>query len=157
LASDTESAHPVLHAGGVDLLITDIRLGDGASGVALAESASALTPAPPVVAMTGQADATEGLALGRAGVGVLLLKPFGREQLMSAIEEVQRSPPTFASVVQRAVGRIPMPEMLHSVRRTMVLEALARTGGNRARAATLLGISRQNLQKILSRGQLDKT
>lgn len=34
------------------------------------------------------------------------------------------------------------------------MEALARTLGNKAQAAQLLGISRQHLQKILSRGQV---
>jgi DNA-binding NtrC family response regulator len=155
LARDAESAHPVLEQG-VDLLITDIRLGAGASGVVLAESASALTAPPPVVAMTGQADASEGLALGRVGVGVLLLKPFGRDELFGAIAQVQRAPSTFVSVVQRTVGKRPMPDVLHSVRRTMVLEALTRTGGNRSLAAKMLGISRQNLQKILSRGQVEE-
>jgi transcriptional regulator with PAS, ATPase and Fis domain len=40
------------------------------------------------------------------------------------------------------------------VRRSMVFEALARSHGNKSQAAGLLGVSRQNLQKILSRGKV---
>ena len=47
-----------------------------------------------------------------------------------------------------------MREVLDAVRRSMVLEALARTNNNKAQAAALLGISRQHLQMILSRGQV---
>jgi transcriptional regulator with PAS, ATPase and Fis domain len=46
-----------------------------------------------------------------------------------------------------------MPDVLDAVRKSMVLEALARSGGNKAQAAQILGISRQHLQKILARGR----
>lgn len=153
LASDGATAEAVLEAG-VDLLITDIRLGPGPSGVELAEFANTQTPRPLILAMTGIGDVHDGLALGRAGVAALLHKPFGREELLRAIDGLVRTASPFEDVLTRAVGRRPMPDMVDIARRTMVLEALRRTGGNRARAATLLGISRQNLQKILARGRV---
>jgi DNA-binding NtrC family response regulator len=57
-------------------------------------------------------------------------------------------------VVRRVVGDWAMPGVLDAVRRAMVFEALARAHGNEAQAAQMLGISRQNLQNILSRGKV---
>lgn len=154
LASDGKTAESILEAG-VDLLITDIRLGPGPSGVELAEFANMQTPRPLILAMTGVGDVHDGLALGRAGVGALVHKPFGRDALLAAIDGLVRTASPFEAVLTRSVGRRPMPEMVDIARRTMVVEALKRTGGNRARAASLLGISRQNLQKIIGRGDFE--
>lgn len=57
-----------------------------------------------------------------------------------------------ASVLRAAVGERPLGEIEQAARHIMVMEALARAGGSKTRAARLLGISRQLLQHIL-RGQ----
>ncbi len=138
----------------VDLVITDVHLGGG-SGVEIARAAARMLPAPPVIAITGLASAAEGLQLGKAGVSVLMAKPFTGAQLIDAIEGISAPKELeLDAVIRRSVGARPMREVLDAVRRSMVLEALARTNNNKAQAAALLGISRQHLQMILSRGQV---
>jgi len=139
----------------IDLVITDVHLSaDGGSGVQIARAAAARFPAPPVIAITGGASTEEGIELGRAGISKLLAKPFLPHALIDAIESL--APPQMSeldAVVRRSVGARPMRELLDEIRRSMVLEALARTGNNKAQAAVLLGISRQHLQQLLARGQ----
>ncbi len=139
---------------GVDLVITDVKLGRE-SGVDVARAAASQHPAPPVIAVSGFAEASDGLALGKAGVAAFVAKPFTPEDLLDVVEGMQ-APRHFEldAVVRRVVGDWAMPDVLDAVRRSMVFEALARTHGNKAQAAQLLGISRQNLQNILSRGQV---
>jgi DNA-binding NtrC family response regulator len=139
---------------GFDLVITDVRLGDE-SGVDLARAAASQHPAPPVIAISGDAEAAERLELGKAGVAAFVEKPFTADDLLEVVEGLQ-APRHFEldAVVRRVVGDWPMPEVLDAVRRSMVFEALARSRGNKARAAQLLGISRQNLQNILARGKV---
>ncbi len=153
-AATVEEALQALDGGGVDLVITDIRLGNG-SGVDVARAAAKLHPAPHVIAMSGACDPNDGLELGKAGVTAFVPKPFTPAEILAAIETVG-APRSFEldAVVHRAVGTWPMPDVLDAVRRAMVFEALARSGGNKAQAAQLLGISRQHLQKILSRGKV---
>lgn len=139
----------------VDLVITDVMLGTTGSGVDVARAAANLRPSPPVVAISGYAEAADGLALGRAGVAAFIAKPFSAEDILEVVEglEVPRDP-ELDGVARRMVGTQDMPDVLDAVRRSMVFEALARTHGNKAQAAALLGISRQNLQKILARGRV---
>lgn len=139
---------------GVDLVITDIRLGQG-SGVEVARAAASRHPAPPVIAISGFAEAGDGLELGKAGVAAFVAKPFTSEDILDVVAGLQ-APRNFEldAVVRRVVGDWPMPDVLDAVRRSMVFEALARSQGNKAQAALLLGISRQHLQNILSRGKV---
>jgi DNA-binding NtrC family response regulator len=53
------------------------------------------------------------------------------------------------AMVREGVGQMGVREAELVVRRTMVAEALARSGGNRRAAARMLGVSRQHLQHIL--------
>lgn len=138
---------------GVDLVITDVRLGQG-SGIDVARAAASRHPAPPVIAISGYADSSDGLELGKAGVAAFVAKPFTTDDILEIVEGLQ-APRNFEldAVVRRVVGEWPMPDVLDHARRSMVLEALARTQGNKVQAAALLGISRQHLQLILSRGK----
>lgn len=145
-------ARRALTDGGVDLVITDVSLADGESGVEVARAAAGLRPAPPVIAVSGYAEASDGLALGKAGVAAFLAKPFTPTELLELVEGLSApSPLEIDVVVRRVVGDWALPDVLDAVRRSMVFEALARTHGNKAQAAGLLGISRQRLQNILSR------
>jgi len=154
LAETVQEAIAALETG-VDLVITDVKLGGSGSGVDVARAASRLHPAPPVIAISGFAEAAEGLALGRAGVAAFIAKPFTAEDILEVVEGLQAPRDLEVdAVVRRVVGTWDMPDVLDAVRRSMVFEALARTQGNKAQAAALLGISRQNLQKILARGRV---
>ncbi len=150
IAESVEAAESALTEE-IDLVVTDVNLPDG-SGVGVAEAAARRHPAPPVIAMSGNAQQSDVLALGRVGVRTLLNKPFRPKALLEAIDQL--APPSFVeldAVVRRMVGEHPMQEVVAAVRRGMVQEALALTAGNKAQAASLLGISRQNLQNILTR------
>lgn len=152
-AGTVEEALELLRSG-IDLVITDVKLGQG-SGVDVARAAASMHPAPPVIAVSGGAEAADGLALGKAGVASFVAKPFSAQDLLEVVEGLQAPKPfELDAVVRRIVGDWAMPEVLDAVRRAMVFEALARTHGNKAQAAQMLGISRQNLQNILSRGQV---
>lgn len=139
---------------GVDLVITDLNIGTR-SGIDIARAAASCRPPPQVIAISGGARAVDGLELGKAGVAAFVAKPFTRAEILEVVQGLQ-APKLEAldAVVRRAVGDWPMPEVIDAVRRSMVFEALARTHGNKAQAAALLGVSRQNLQNILSRGKL---
>jgi DNA-binding NtrC family response regulator len=152
-ATSVEEALEILDDG-LDLIITDVNLGSEKC-FDIAEAAAQRHPAPQVIAISGNADGADGLALGRAGVSAFLSKPFRSDELLELIEGLQAPRHLeLDAVVRRVVGDWPMPDVIASVRRSMVFEALARTHGNKAKAAALLGISRQNLQNILSRGSV---
>lgn len=153
-AATVGEALTLLEKGKVDLVITDMRIGDG-SGLDVARAAARLRPAPYVIAMSGHPDTREGLALGQAGAVAFLAKPFELSDVRAVLAELKR-PGSFElqALVRRVLGASPMPEVLDSVRRAMVFEALARNDGNKAQAAQMLGISRQHLQKILARGKV---
>jgi DNA-binding NtrC family response regulator len=139
--------------GGVDLVITDVRLG-ARSGVEIARAAAAHPRSPPVIAMSGYAEASDGLELGKAGVAAFISKPFSPEDMLDLVRGLQAPKPVeLEAAVRRAVGAWALPRVIDATRRLMVFEALARTQGNKTEAAHLLGISRQHLQKILSRGK----
>jgi two-component system response regulator HydG len=75
LAHDVESGHARMASGGVDLMITDVRLPDG-NGLELLESAKTSNPAMPVVVISGYPDpdtTRRALELGAVAVSA---KPF---------------------------------------------------------------------------------
>ncbi len=74
-ATDAAAALRVLHAGPLDLLITDLGLPAGLNGRQLAEAACAVRPALKVLFVTGFVDESEGGAAARPGTQ-LLTKPF---------------------------------------------------------------------------------
>lgn len=154
LAGTASEAIALLDSG-VDLVITDVKLGAGGSGIDVARAARARHPCPAVIAISGGAEAAEGHALGQAGVAAFIAKPFTAEDILEVVEALQEpSHREVDGVVRRVVGEWPMPDVLDAARRSMVFEALSRTHGNKAKAAQLLGISRQHLQNILSRGKV---
>jgi CheY-like chemotaxis protein len=72
----------------IDLLLSDVALGAGMRGTALAEAAQRLRPRLRVLLMTGYSAELPDAAAGPPMHGELLLKPFSREQLLAAIARV---------------------------------------------------------------------
>ncbi len=140
---------------GVDLVLLDVRLPDG-SGVAIAEAAAHLRPAPLVVAISGEAEPGEAFRLAQAGVLAYVEKPFSLRELRSAIHAARTSAPRIEPLVSAAVGQSEMKQVQDAVRQTMVEQAMAITNGNRSDAARLLRISRQAVQNLLRRSRWSK-
>jgi DNA-binding NtrC family response regulator len=131
-----------------DLVIIDVRLPDD-SAFGVLDTASQLSPAPIVVAMSGKASPDEAFQLAQRGVRKYLRKPFSIEQLTATVEAALREAPQIQPIISAWVGRVPMRELQQEVRRVMVTEALARTDGSRSGAARLLHVTRQAVQQML--------
>jgi transcriptional regulator with PAS, ATPase and Fis domain len=57
-------------------------------------------------------------------------------------------------MVASQVGRRSYHDMVRQVRKTMLEQAMARSGGNRVQAAKLLEVSRQAVQQLIKDFQL---
>ncbi len=130
------------------LVLLDFVLPDG-TGLDVLEILAKQSPPPAVVALSGEAGPKESFQLARAGVRAFLPKPFGLAEVRRVIEEALDEIPDPTEEVRGAVGKVPIKELEAEVRRAMVGEALAQSGGSVRGAAKLLGISRQLLQHIL--------
>lgn len=133
---------------GFDLVLLDIGLPDG-SGVDVAAAASKWLPAPLIIVLSGEATPQEAFALAQFGVVRFLSKPCSPRKLMLAVEHVTRANVNYEALLKTSVGRRDLREVQETVRRTMVREALAITGGNRSEAAKLLRVTRQAVQKFV--------
>jgi two-component system, response regulator RegA len=133
---------------GFELVVLDVGLPDG-SGVALAERAAKLRPAPLIVVFSGAATAEEGFRLGQLGVRGYIRKPVSLSDFTATIEALLVAAPDIAPFLVAAVGREPFQNVLAQVRRTMAEQALAVSGGNRTGAARLLGVTRQAVQHLI--------
>jgi DNA-binding NtrC family response regulator len=122
---------------GIGLVVTDAHLCDG-TGDVLFSSARTLEPPPVFVIVQGQE----------------LPEPVARliEAHARAHFEDHATPPSAEEALIAAasleVGRLGVREAQDVVRRTMYLEALARTKGSRKAAARLLGVDRRAVQRI---------
>ena len=129
-----------------DLIICDVRLPDG-SGLAVAEAALVQHPIPAIIAISGAATAEEAFSLAQRGVRGYLKKPLSLPDLRQTIEKVLASPLALEPVVASLVGHRPIQEVQGEIRRIMVEQALALSGGDRADASRLLDVSRQILRE----------
>jgi len=87
LAQDAETALHAFEAQPYDIVVTDIVM-PGMGGVALVRALRLLSPAVPVVAMSGQGGELTEQQLEEAGVQVLLRKPFALHELLREFERV---------------------------------------------------------------------
>jgi len=130
------------------VVVLDFKLPDG-TGLDVLNLLAPRSPQPVVVAISGEATPEESFRLARAGVRCFLRKPFGLDAVRAALDEALDTSPDPMVEVRGAVGHIGIKELEFEVRRAMVSEALAKSGGSVRGAAALLGISRQLLQHIL--------
>jgi len=130
------------------LVVLDFKLPDG-TGLDVLQVLAPRSPQPVVVAVSGEATPEESFRLARAGVRCFLRKPFGLDAIRAALDEALDTSPDPIVEVRGVVGHKGIKELEFEVRRAMVSEALAKTGGSVRAAAALLGISRQLLQHIL--------
>ncbi|MBN1770716.1 MAG: response regulator [Deltaproteobacteria bacterium] len=133
-----------------DAVLLDVALPDGTAFDLLREIGRR-EPTPFVVAISGKATSADAFRLAQLGVRAYLRKPFGMPELREALRIASTESPDLEPHVRQTVGRRPLRTIETDVRRQLVGEALARSGGSRRAAARLLRISRQHLQYILRR------
>ena len=140
-----------------DVVISDICLkSDGGSGVTVFEAAAALRPCPRLLAISGEATPLQAFRLAQIGVAAYIPKPFDLPTFIAGFEAMLEQTPPIGAQIAQQVGAVPYHAMLEKVRRTMVEEALARSGGNREHAARLLNITRQAVQQLIRTLEIPK-
>src|SRR5688572_10654328 len=86
LASDGRAALERLQAGGIDLVVTDLKM-PGLSGLELLRAARALMPDLAVILLTAFGTVEEAVRAMKEGAYDFLTKPFRREQLIKLIDK----------------------------------------------------------------------
>lgn len=132
-----------------DVLLLDLYLGEGGSGLAVAEHSASMDPAPALIALSGMADRNETFRLAQLGARAFLEKPLRPKELRAEVEAALERPPDLEPLLRATVGRRPLKEVVDDARRVMTQQAVARTGGNRTGAARILEVTRQNVQAVL--------
>ena len=130
------------------LVVTDIRLPDG-SGLEIARAGAAQAPVSTVVVISGEATPQEAFRLAQLGVRGYLSKPIKFDELVAVVRRALSEPPELEPFLRATVGHVELQTLEESVRRTLLDEALTRSQGKKATAATLLNVSRQLLQYML--------
>jgi DNA-binding NtrC family response regulator len=133
-----------------DLIVLDVMLPDGDADAVL-DLVAAHPPAPVVVAISGEADASRGFALGQRGVRAFVPKPLTLDELEAAIDLALTTAPDLEPHLRQSVGHRPLAEVEQQARDVMIDEALDRAVGSRRGAARILDTSRQLLQYLLRR------
>lgn len=133
-----------------ELVIVDLWL-EGESAMELVEEVAHHRPAPAMLAISGRASPEESFRLGQLGVRAFLPKPLFKEQLVEKVGEALRQAPDLEPWISAHVGKTSLREMQSEVRRVMLEQAIARSGGSRSGAARLLQVTRQAIQQVFHR------
>lgn len=133
-----------------DLFVVDLRL-SRAKGSELLQAAQSMLPAPVTIVLAEDATREEVFRLPSYGVHAFVEKPFAPSRLWGTIDEALASPPVLGPLARALVGHRSVHDAQVEVRLAMVRQALALAEGNRSRAARLLLVSRQAIQKMLQR------
>jgi DNA-binding NtrC family response regulator len=143
----------------LDVVLLDIRI-PGKSGIEMVEDVKRLRPTTPVILMTPFGSVTPAVEAMRAGASDYVTEPFEPEAVLFAVERaVERRT---LDEERRSLREERRPEALvaEGAARTLSLaevedlyidEILRRTGGNKVRAAHLLGIDRKTLYRRAER------
>jgi two-component system response regulator RegA len=149
-AASVAEAEPLVRAWHPDGVVLDFALPDG-DGFDVLRVIAEIEPMPVLVAISGMAGPRESFRLAQLGVRAFVPKPIDPESLERAFDDALQTAPDLTPLVRTAVGHQGVRELEAQVRATMVSEALARSHGNRKRAARILAVSRQVLQHILKK------
>jgi len=131
---------------GFELVLVNADLPDPA--LELVQAAFALRK-PPTVFVTGTAPEPHCLfELAKIGAHAYLAPPVSAAAVQACLHAFSL-PEHLLQLVRPLVGHLGMKEIQAHVRRALLSEALARSGGSRRSAAQLLGVSRPAIQKWL--------
>jgi DNA-binding NtrC family response regulator len=132
--------------GGFDLVMLDVDLLSGRS-IPLVQSVIAWRPRPVTIVLSANAPARAAYELGKLGVEAFLQKPFTLSELRAAFTEAFARPPSLELLGRSWVGRLEFRAAQVDLRRGMLDQAMELTNGNLSRAARILQVSRQALQR----------
>jgi len=138
-----------------ELLLVDVRI-DGGAGLDLLRAASARPLAPSCLAMSGHATADEAFELARLGVRGYLAKPFTLGELRELVSEAVNTAPSIDALATAQVGHVPILTVQDQVKKAMLQQALARSDGNYVKTARALGVTRQAVQQMVRRYELER-
>lgn len=141
---------------GSELLIVDVRLGTE-NGLAIVRRALEIEPATTILAISGQATATEAFQLAALGVRGYLGKPFDLHELRAAIQGALEAPPDLQPGARAQVGYRPIHAVQDEVKLAMLKRALQLGDGNITHAAKRLGITRTAVQQMIDRYGLPRS
>lgn len=120
-------------AGDIDVVLMDLRLGDGADGVEATSQIRALPRPPRVLILTTYESDNDILRAVQAGATGYLLKDADPESLVGSIRSAARGETVLAPLVaSRLFGRMQTPDTALTVRELEILERVARGESNRA-------------------------
>ena len=126
--------------GGIDVVLMDLRLGDGADGVAATSEIRALPHPPRVLILTTYETDTDILRAVEAGATGYLLKDTDPEALIRAIHAAAAGETVLAPVVaSRLLGRMQFPDRALTSRELDILGRVAHGDSNKdiARACAI--------------------
>lgn len=138
-----------------DLVIVDVRLGDE-NGMTIVRQVREHNAVPTIIAISGQATATEAFELASLGVRGYLGKPFDMRELRAAIQAVLAEPPNLGHGAMAQVGHRHIHAVQDEVKVAMLKRALQLEDGNLTRTAKHLGVTRAAVQQMLDRYDLPR-
>lgn len=139
-AGDTGISGAGISGAGIDVVLMDLRLGDGADGVSATSEIRALPRAPRVLILTTYETDTDILRAVEAGATGYLLKDTEPDALVRAIHAAAAGETVLAPVVaSRLLGRMQSPDKALTSRELDILGRVAHGDSNKdiARACTI--------------------
>jgi len=132
-----------------DLVILDLDWLSSASAEALS-CIIAKRPRPVTIVLAANAPPRAAFELGKLGVEGFLQKPFELRPFRAALAEATCAERPSLELLGRSwVGRVDLRAAEGELRRGMVEQAMELSHGNLTRAATILSVSRQSLQRVV--------
>lgn len=140
-ASSAEEALKDILSKPLDIVITDIRLGGGMSGVELVYELERLNVQIPVIVMTAFGDVDTAVKSFRHGAFDYIQKPFSVDELEAVIRKVPLEDPS----LEMTSSIMPLDEGVSQKEKELIIKALENADHVKAKAAKLLKISERTL------------
>lgn len=137
-AGTGEEALSVVEREAPDVVVTDLRLGDGMDGVGVTTALRAARPAPAVLVLTTYDTDRDIVRAVEAGAAGYLLKDAAPGDIVDAVVRAAGGETVLSpALAQRVVARMGRPRAKLSAREVEILSAVAQGLGNREIARSL--------------------
>ena len=150
-ADSGREALAVVEAERPDVLVTDLRLGDGMDGVGVTREVRARREAPAVLVLTTYDTDRDIVRAVEAGAAGYLLKDADPAQIVGAVVRAARGETVLSpDLAQRVIARMSRPRAELSAREAEILTAVSQGLGNKEIARALF-ISEETVKTHVSR------